>query len=126
MAKIEGWVCIRCGNPARKCLQDHVIWVYNILPPIVVDPVPAARHAREVIEPPGMMLAHIAVPPFGSSDRAHVPLEIGEIKRPVVALTEYRAGIVPIVLALAVGGKMDVAACGSAGCSQIITDETLP
>ena len=60
-------------------LQDHKLRVDHVLPPVVVYSISAARHSREMIEPPFVVLTDVAAAPFRGTDDAHVAFEAGEI-----------------------------------------------
>ena len=107
-------------------LYDHLLRGHNILPPVVMDPVPAASHAREVIEPPLVVRANFSTTPFSRADDAYIPFKVGEVQLPVVALTFDRGGIVPFVILLAIGREMDVPARRFARCDFFVLREAFP
>src|SRR5262249_10243629 len=45
---------------------------------------------------------------------------------PVVAETDDGTGVTPVVVAVAVGGEVDVAAFGATGGGEVVADEALP
>lgn len=100
--------------------------IHDVLPPVIVDPIPAAGGFREMPEPPFVMFASIAIAPFRRGDHASGAFEIGEVFQPVVTLTQHRTSIVPVIITLAVRRKMHVAYCCPPGIFLFIADETLP
>ena len=98
-----------------RLLSLHIVRVRDVLPPVVVDPVPATHCLGEVVHPPHVMLADVAAAPFGGGHLADDALEIGEVVQPVVALAQDGGWVVPVVVAGAVRRKVDVAAGGLAG-----------
>src|SRR3989304_4011173 len=105
-------------------LNIHLVWVYDVLPPIVDDSVKAAGHVREVFHPPLVMQADVAAAPFGRSDLADVTPEIREVEQPIPTFALDRVGIVPVVVAFAVGREVDVAAGGPARRGFFVADES--
>lgn len=103
-----------------------MIWIHDVLPPVVEDPVPAPGGFGDVPEPPFVMFTGIAMAPLCSCDRADGTLEVGKVVQPVIALAWHRGWIVPIVILLAVGSEVDVAHSSFARRRFLITDEALP
>src|SRR5262249_53428594 len=71
------------------------------------------------------MGAHIPVAPLGAAHRASAAGQLREAL-PVAAEAGDGAAVAPVVIALAVGGEVDVAALGLAGRDLVIADEPLP
>ena len=63
----------------------------------------------KMFEPPFVMRPHIAVAPFFTIDLSGDPFEIREVV-PVIAIAEHETFIAPIIILLAIGSKMDIAA----------------
>ena len=51
------------------------------------DAILAALSFGNVFEPPSMVLARIAVAPFGRGNRANLALEVRKVPQPVIAFT---------------------------------------
>lgn len=45
-------------------LCDYIIWIHNILPPVVMNPVSAPGGFREVVQPPLVMFTRIPMTPI--------------------------------------------------------------
>lgn len=69
-------------------LHIHVIWIHNILPPVVMNAVDPPGSFRKMGEPPEVMLARVAIAPIAGSDLASHALEVGEVIQPVIAFTD--------------------------------------
>src|SRR5262245_22612589 len=80
---------------------------------------------RQVPEPPQMMAAHIAIAPFRTIDRAAGPREIGKVV-PIVAEAIHRAAVAPVVIALAAGREVDIAAVRLARCDLVVASKHIP
>ena len=89
-------------------------------------PIPAAGNAREVVEPPFMVSADLAAAPFRGTDDTHIAFEVGEVQLPVVAFAFDRGEVVPFVILLAVGRKVNISAGGLARSDLLILHEALP
>ena len=111
-------------SPSRLCL--YMVRVGDVLPPIMMDSVRAALCFGEVVHPPEVMLADISVTPVRRGDFSCHSLEVWEIIAPVVALTEDFVRVVPIVIAVAVRGKMHVTQRGPARVGPFVADKALP
>ena len=85
-----------------------MIRIGDVLPPVVIDSVRRTFCFGEVFHPPDMMLADIAIAPFGGCDFAGDAFEIREVIEPVVTLARDGGGIAPVIISLAVGRKVDV------------------
>src|SRR5215211_6554468 len=97
----------------------------NILPPVIADAKRRTRDMRQVLEPPEMMGAHIATAPLRAIDHAARPGEIGKVV-PVVAKAIHRAAIAPVVIALAAGREMHIAAVRLARRDLVVASKHIP
>lgn len=109
----------------KKELLDYAVWIDDIGPPVIVDAVGLARGARQVIEPPDMMGAHIAVAPILGIDLTGGSAQVGEVV-PIIAIAQHFAAIAPVVVALAVGRKVNIAALRALRCDLIVATEAFP
>ena len=90
-----------------------------------MDAVNATSNMGDMFHPPLMVQPSIAITPFAGVDLANISQKIGEIE-PVVAVAGNRARVAPIVVALAVGSKMDVANLCLPGILLVVAYEALP
>src|SRR5688572_21165891 len=79
-----------------------------------------------MVKPPLMVFTSIAVAPLRRCNGAHLSFEIGKVLEPVIAFAADCAGVIPVVVPLAIRRKVDIAHRGSAGGGLFITDEALP
>ena len=80
---------------------------------------------RKVTEPPQMMLANVAVAPFRAIHWARRAAQIRKVIPVVTAAGDF-SRIAPVIIALAVGRKVDVADLGASGVSLVIARKTFP
>lgn len=106
--------------------MPDVVGIHHILPPIMLDVVLASSHFGQMPEPPSVVFANIAITPLGRCHRTDLSFELGEVIEPVITLAQDRAGIIPIVIALAVGREVDVPHGSPPGCGLVIADEAPP
>src|SRR5829696_511713 len=111
---------------ARETSWLHMIWIHNILPPVMTDTVFTSVCFGQMPEPPFVVFTNIAIAPVGRGDSADLPLKIRKIFQPVITFTGDGAGVVPIIITLAVRREMDVPECRPAGSGFFIADEPLP
>src|SRR5436189_984252 len=115
------------GCPSRdlikkiRSLRFRVIRIHHILPPVVENSVFAARGLRQMLEPPDMMFANIAIPPFAGRDSSNISFEVRKVFQPIVTFTGDGTWIVPVIIPLAVRCEMDVPQRGLAGRGFLIT-----
>ena len=59
--------------------HNHIVWIHNVLPPVVMDSVTAPGNFWKVVQPPFMMFADIAVTPICSCDLARDAFEMWKV-----------------------------------------------
>jgi len=94
------------------------------MPPVVVYPVLDAVDLRQVIQPPLLECAIVAIAPFGAVHTASTAGEIRE-SQPIVACAVDLRLIAPIVILRAIGCEVNESDSGLTGRDLIIEDETL-
>lgn len=57
----------------------YMIWIHNVLPPVVADPISASRNSGDMPEPPLVVFTDVAASPFRGCDRAGHAFEIGKV-----------------------------------------------
>src|SRR5271157_4712365 len=102
----------------------HVVWIGDVIPPVVIYSVFDSVHLRQMIQPPLLECAIVAVAPFGAID---APRTAGEIResQPIIACAIDLRLIAPIVIFGAVGREVNESDSGLTGCDLIVEDETL-
>ena len=103
-----------------------MVWIQNILPPVVEDSIFAAGSFGHMLEPPDMMFANIPVTPFAGRDSSNLSFEVRKVFQPVVAFAGDRTGVIPVIIPLTVRREMDVPQGGLAGRSFLIPDKSPP
>ena len=84
-----------------------------------------AADVRQTAQPPQMMLADVAIAPVAAGDKPLLAGKVGEVK-PIVATAGDRCGVAPVIIAHAVGSKVDIAAGCLAGMGFVIAAKLLP
>jgi len=106
--------------------EIHIVGVGDILPPIVMDAVLATGHFGKVLKPPEVMKPDIAQAPFCGSDGACGTGKIRKVVQPIITCTVDGGGVVPIVVAVTVGGEVNIAQRGLARMRFFVADEPAP
>src|SRR5258705_8327825 len=83
-------------------LYLHMVWIQNILPPVVEDSIFAAGGFGQMLKPPDMMFADIPITPFAGRDSSNLSFEVWKVFQPVVTFTGDGTWVVPIIIPLAV------------------------
>src|SRR5271157_1816311 len=102
----------------------HVVWIGDVIPPVVVYPVFDSVHLRQMIQPPLLECAIVAVAPFGAIDTASTAGEIWK-SQPIVTCTVDLRLIAPIVILDAVRREVNETDSRLTGCDLVIEHETL-
>ena len=74
---------------ASIALNQYLVGVDNILPPIVCDAIGPSVHARKMIQPPQMVQADVTVAPLFAVHHTSDTGEVGEVV-PVIALAGHQ------------------------------------
>ena len=94
------------------------------MPPVVVNSVLDAVHLRQMVQPPLLECAIVAVAPFGAVHTPRTSSEIRESQPIVTGAVDLRL-IAPIVILRAIGCEVNESDSGLTGRDLIIEDETL-
>ena len=103
-----------------------MVWIQNILPPVVENSIFAAGGFGHMLKPPDMMFANIPVTPFAGRDSSNLSFEVWKVFQPVVTFAGDRIGVVPIIIPLAVRREMDIPQGCLARRGFLVTDKSLP
>lgn len=106
-------------------ISQDVIWVGQIVPPMMIDPVLLTYGPRNVSEPPLVVFPHIPIAPLFAVHLSDNAFEIGKVV-PIVAVAEHISGVAPIIVLFAVGREMDIATIGLSRSDFVVKGEQIP
>ena len=87
-------------------LYIYIVGIGDVIPPVIIHAVFNPNCLREMVEPPGLKSAVIAVAPFGAVHTASTACEIRKTQ-PIVACAIDLSLIAPIVVLLTVRREMN-------------------